>query len=220
MKQAERMCIKPIQEKAFADELQHLKGREKLPKQVTQLCLYLDEHGIIIWDGRIQHSSHHESASNLYTVTIETFVYISTTVIHERHRTVHNAGTRNRHVYSRGLLDITARQSVGRVLKMCVTCKQKSKPAQPPRIPQFSPERVSEEPPFTNTGLEFAGPLYVRIPSQSDNKESERFMLLFHFRIKETSSFRNCREFVGPNLLSSMQKIYKSERFTKYDICR
>ena len=41
-------------------------------------------------------------------------------------------------------------------------------------------ERVSEEPPFTNTGLDFAGPLYVRIPSQSQSKESEKvYVALF-----------------------------------------
>ena len=42
------------------------------------------------------------------------------------------------------------------------------------------PERASEEQPFTNTGLDFAGPLHVRIPSQSKSKESEKvYVALF-----------------------------------------
>ena len=54
LKRAARMWIKATQEKAFADELQYLKGSKKSPRpMVTQLSLYLDEHGIIRCEGRI-----------------------------------------------------------------------------------------------------------------------------------------------------------------------
>ena len=76
---------------------------------------------------------------------------------------------------------LQARESVKRVLKKCVTCKQiEGKPFATPRIPQLPPERVSEEPPLINMGLDFAGPLYMRIPSQSEGKESEKvYVALF-----------------------------------------
>jgi hypothetical protein len=53
------------------------------------------------------------------------------------------------------------------------------KPFATPKIPQLPTERVSEERPFANTGHDFAGPLNVKIPSQSDSKDSEWFILLF-----------------------------------------
>ena len=89
LKRAERMWIKSTQEKAFADELQYLKGLKKSPKSiVTQLSLYLDEHGIIRCKGRIQHSSHHESAKQ--PILLPSKHWYTDLLIHERHRTVHH----------------------------------------------------------------------------------------------------------------------------------
>jgi hypothetical protein len=73
------------------------------------------------------------------------------------------------------------------------------KPFATPKIPQLPPERVSEEPPFTNTGIDFAGPLYVKLPSQSGSKDSEKvYIALFtcastrevHFELVENLPVR------------------------------
>ena len=175
LKQAERMWIKSIQEKTFADELQYLQGSNKSPKPiVTQLSLYLDEHGIIRCEGKIQHSSHHESAKQ--PILLPSKHWYTDLLIHERHRRVHHDGIRETvNCIREDYWILRARESVKRALKKCVTCKRiEGKPFATPRIPQLPPERVSEEPPFTNTGLDFGGPLYVRIPSQSESKESQK----------------------------------------------
>ena len=55
------------------------------------------------------------------------------------------------------------RETVKRVLKRCVVCKKiEGKVIQSPREPSLPSCRVSEEPPFTNTGIDFAGPLFVK----------------------------------------------------------
>ena len=50
-----------------------------------------------------------------------------------------------------------------RNLKKCITCRKHEGIAyNPPNTPDLPKERVSIEPPFTYTGLDFAGPFYVR----------------------------------------------------------
>ena len=57
---------------------------------------------------------------------------------------------------------LKGRQAVRRVCKSCITCKRLQEACYPtvpsPDLPQT---RVSEDPPFAHTGVDFAGPLFT-----------------------------------------------------------
>ena len=51
-----------------------------------------------------------------------------------------------------------------KVIKNCVVCgKAEGKPNLSGKPPDLPSSRVSDDPPFTNVGLDFAGPLYIRV---------------------------------------------------------
>ena len=55
------------------------------------------------------------------------------------------------------------REAVKKEVRRCVIClKWEGKPYSTPTIPDLPEERVSQDPPFANTGIDFAGPLYVQ----------------------------------------------------------
>ena len=64
---------------------------------------------------------------------------------------------------------LKGRSLVRRVIHQCPVCRRYESPhyqvPPPPSLPEF---RVSEQPPFKFTRVDFAGPLYVRYPN---NKE-------------------------------------------------
>ena len=58
---------------------------------------------------------------------------------------------------------VRGREAVKKEVRRCVVClRWEGKPYSTPIIPDLPEERVSQEPPFTNTGIDFAGPLYVQ----------------------------------------------------------
>ena len=65
------------------------------------------------------------------------------------------------------------------MIRKCVTCVRGEGSHYPvPLAPDLPEERVSEAPPYTNTGIDFAGPLYVRDP-QAVNGEIKAYVCLF-----------------------------------------
>ena len=62
---------------------------------------------------------------------------------------------------------VQGREVVKRVIRPCIMCKQiEGKPFGTLIKPQLPLSRVSDASPFANTGIDFAGPLYVRSRSQ------------------------------------------------------
>jgi hypothetical protein len=83
--------------------------------------------------------------------------------IGEEHKRVHHNGIKStlngvRETY----WVLRGREAVKRVLKMCVICKKiEGKAFQSPREPSLPSCRVSDAPPFTNIGIDYAEPLFV-----------------------------------------------------------
>ena len=66
---------------------------------------------------------------------------------------------------------VKGRSTVKKILRECVLCKKyEGRPYQippPPPLPSF---RVQEAPPFSHTGVDFAGPLYIKLPGSKQAK--------------------------------------------------
>ena len=68
-----------------------------------------------------------------------------------------------------------------RILRKCVTCKRvEGVPYTPLPAPDLLMERVSLDPPFSHTGLDFIGPLYIQEgKSQSEKSSNKVYIRLF-----------------------------------------
>ena len=140
---------------------------------VKQLRLFIDTDNIVRCEGRISQSTLPESAKR--PILLPSKHRFTELVIREKHDVVHHDGiketlncVREKYWILRG------REAVKRVVTKCVTCKKfQGKPFTTPKEPPLPSSRVSDEPPFSNTGIDFAGPLYT-----SDNG-SKIYICLF-----------------------------------------
>ena len=102
---------------------------------------------------------------------------MTTLILHSTHIRLLHSGTNSTVTALRQEFWIpTARQIVKSVIRKCTTCKKYSGKFYPSPDPARLPEiRVRDAPPFTITGVDFTGALYV----QENNQELKVYICLF-----------------------------------------
>ena len=165
---AKLLWLCSIQTKSFSSELLYLQSKSKAapPVQVHQFGLFIDDLGLLRCQGRINNSP--LSTASKKPILLLSNHPLVTLLIHQVHQNIKHSGTadtlstiRERYCILKG------RQMVKKVLKSCVICnKLEGVPYSsiaPPDLPSF---QTSDEPPFSHTGVDFAGSLYVNCDGQ------------------------------------------------------
>ena len=154
-----------LEEFAAAETLWHRDIQtsvKDLEKSNKQLGVYEDENGVLRCKGRIQNSS--LPYETKFPVLLPQKHRFTELVILQCHAIVKHNGVRETLTQVRSHYWIPkGRQEVKRLLSKCVKCRKiTGKPCSappPPPLPQF---RVSDDLAFSQVGVDFAGPLYVR----------------------------------------------------------
>ena len=173
---ARKLWIKSAQEQVFANELVDLKSKstKRLPL-VRQLHLQLNKDGLIFCGGRI----HNAPLSHLtkFPLLLPKKHYFTQLIIRDIHEKHCHAGTNGTVTYLHEMYWIpAARQCVRYILKQCVVCNKVSgthyRAPDPPPLPKH---RVQMMNPFSVTGVDFTGALYIR----TTNGEDKVYICLF-----------------------------------------
>ena len=175
LREAEDRWVKSIQRCTFADEYRRLlSGGTVIYK--GQLILFLNDEHVICCKGRLNQSDLPLSMKN--PVLLPTKHRFTELLVQEKHAAVHHDGTPEMLAAVREQYWIVKGRSVARkVIRRCIICRRyDGKPFGSPVIPDLPVERVSEAPPFSHTGIDFAGPLYVR---SADGTECKVYVCLF-----------------------------------------
>ena len=160
---AELYWIQSVQGKAFYNEIQYLKRlSQQRPIRVDQFNLFLDKDLVLKCRGRIGNANVSETTKNPALLPPQhPFVNL---LIHHFHVQVKHSGTSNTlsTLRERYWL-LKGRQMVKQVVNSCTICSRfEGLPYTSVNAPELRSIRVSENAPFTNTGVDFAGPLYTR----------------------------------------------------------
>ena len=162
--ESETLWIMSVQKLAFENELNYLHGNRRSlpPVLVSQFGLYLDEKDIIRCKGRINESSLTESMKN--PVLLPSKQHFSNLIIRDAHQRIKHSGLRDTLSTTRERFWILkGREAVKKCIRRCVVCRKvEGRTYNPAWVPDLPSYRVSEDPPFSHTGLDFEGPLYIK----------------------------------------------------------
>ncbi|XP_053403136.1 uncharacterized protein LOC123560655 [Mercenaria mercenaria] len=181
LQKAEKVLLHSCQHNTYQEEITNLRTVRSRPNQtrlpiVKQLRLFLDEDGFLRCGGRIHNADLDEEAKFPYLIPAKD--PLTRLLVADAHERLLHAGQNSVITYLRQKYWIPSiRQSVRTVLRRCLVCRRTEGKAysapDPPPLPQY---RVEDAPPFTVTGVDFSGALYVR---DNSNNETKAYNCLF-----------------------------------------
>ena len=161
MNNAELVWIKSVQLCSFGQEIQYLiSPTSPCPILVNQFGLFLDDQQVLHCKGQLNNSSLCLQSKN--PAFLPCHHRIVELLVLWAHQNIKHSGVLDTLTYLREKYWILKGQQVVRkMIKSCVVCCKLEGPSHPLiPAPDLPSERVSDDPPFTHTGLDFAGPLF------------------------------------------------------------
>ena len=179
---AENMWIQCVQERSFIKELKYVRNESKIspPPNVRNLGLYIDDDGLLKCKGRLNNAPIRETEKR--PILLPSKHYFTNLVIEQVHREAMHSGINHTLSMSRERFWVLrGRETVKRILKGCVVCRRhQARTIAPNPMPDLPRIRVDDAPPFTNTGLDFLGPLYIVKRNESEeNTTSKVYVCLY-----------------------------------------
>ena len=176
LRSAERLLLQHCQATEYSDEITSLKTGISRQPLVKQLRLFIDSDKIIRCGGRINNASVSEMTK--FPILLPKKHHLTRLIVQDAHRLHLHSGVNATVNYIRQKYLIPAiRQCVQAVIRKCVTCRRVVGKAyrvpDPPPLPKI---RVEDTPPFTVTGVDFSGALYVK---QNNGSETKAYICLF-----------------------------------------
>ena len=163
---AEAYWVCSIQAQSFADELRYLRSSHAEtrtpPVRVAQFGLFVDDRQQLRCRGRINNSL--VSCASKNPILLPSSHPWVTLLVRQVHQDIKHSGTADTlSTIRENYWILKGRQSVKKILRSCVVCNKLEgvsySSVSPPDLPS---ERTSEDPPFSHTGIDFAGPLFTK----------------------------------------------------------
>ena len=140
--------------------------------------LFLDERGVLRCNGRINNAPIPQTAKK--PVLLPAKHPLVRLLIQQAHEQVKHNGIRDTLTNLRERYwIIRGREAVKQFIRNCVTCRKfEGAPYKPLPADDLPSTRVSDEPPFSHVGVDFAGPLYV-VDQMNEKTSTKVYVCLF-----------------------------------------
>lgn len=167
---AEVAWLTSCQTTEYRQEIENLKSNKPRLPLVRQLRLFLDTDGLIRCGGRIHNAP--LSQDTKFPILLPKKHPITRHIVIQAHERQLHAGINATITELRQRYWIPSiRQYVRSILRKCVTCRKvNGRPYVSPDPPPLPSNRVADTPPFTVTGVDFTGALYVKTNTGSESK--------------------------------------------------
>ena len=163
---AENTWTTYIQKTIYRDVIDSIQDNKR-HNLVSQLGLYLDKNGHIRCRGKLEHADICEGAKHPVLLPKD-HRYTTLMIQMYRERAFHTGCSQTLSLLRHKFWIPQGRSAVRRVLERCVLCRRhEGGPYKMPLMPPIPTERVSASAPFTYTGVDYFGPLFIRTKGES-----------------------------------------------------
>ncbi|XP_026829830.1 uncharacterized protein LOC113563037 [Ooceraea biroi] len=178
---ATRQClIRIIQSISFKEEISAVRKQAPLSSRsaIIKLNPFLDEQGLLRVGGRLKYSL--LSIDQKHPIILPRDSHVTRLIIEAAHRRVLHGGVqltlsaiRQEYWVPRG------RALVKKWIHRCVSCVRWRAAVSQPLIGDLPAPRVTPARPFLNTGLDYAGPIWIRTSKGRGHRATKAFIVVF-----------------------------------------
>ncbi|XP_039303553.1 uncharacterized protein LOC120357421 [Solenopsis invicta] len=160
--EAEIRILRGLQISRFADEIAKLKNKNlSHTSRIANLNPFLDNAGLIRVGGRLQASN--MSFTQKHQILLPSRHRLTDSIIRETHEKNHHPGILTTlHLVRQKFWVLDGRNQVRKVIRSCLRCFRFNAQAIEHKMGNLPISRVREAIPFTNTGIDFCGPFYIK----------------------------------------------------------
>ncbi|XP_015772515.1 PREDICTED: uncharacterized protein LOC107350789 [Acropora digitifera] len=181
IKESEFVWLRNRQRIAFLPEIEELCNKKQVSERscIVKLDPQFDEtKRLLVVGGRLQFAQIPEEEKHQIIIPHNDPV-IEKLIMHVHVKASHAGPETTLAVLRQRFWLTQGRREVKRVLRKCLTCKHwRTQPVQQKMAP-LPAERVQIAPPFTNIGLDFTGPLYLKVKEGSKTSTSKAYVCIF-----------------------------------------
>ncbi|XP_076660151.1 uncharacterized protein LOC143363457 [Halictus rubicundus] len=171
---------KTIQRACFPDELSKLFAKKPLTSSspLSKLNPYLDSSELIRIRGRLRHSNIPESMK--HPIVLRSHPLLALIILHHHLETLHGGPSITLASLREDLWILRARTTVRSILHRCVRYTREAAKVPTELMGDLPSMRVNPESrAFTHTGVDYAGPISVRISSGRGHKAHKAYIAVF-----------------------------------------
>ena len=158
---AEEFWTKYVQRQQYYEVVESI-YKSKFNNLKCQLGIYVDSHGLLRCTGRLQNAELCENTR--HPILLPKIHRYTDLIIEKIHKTaLHTGVSQTLRLMRQKYWIPQGRSAVRKVLLSCTTCRRhEGGPYRMPLMPPLPAKRVSESPPFTYTGVDYFGPIYIK----------------------------------------------------------
>ena len=191
--------------KLWVSECQAALVKDKnFPMWETQFNFYLDENGLCRCQGRLENSNLSFGAK--HPLMLARRHHYTELTVRDAHRIVQHSGSKDTLTQLRLQYWIVGGRSLVRsIIHRCVTYRRyDGQPFHAPPPPPLLDFRVNKAPPFTYTGVDYAGPLFVR--AQGDENNCKVWICLFTCCVTRAVHLELVTDMSAPTFLRCLKR--------------
>lgn len=180
LKTALRATIKLAQKEAFEIEIRKLQTHQGLPKGSSILTLnpFIDGNDLLRVGGRLANSD--LPFDEKHPIIMPKGHKLSKLLIKEAHLKTLHGGNQATLAYLRAQYwVINAQKTISNTIHNCIICTRARKCASTQLMGMLPKERVTPAPPFTNSGVDYAGPITIKLWKGRCSKTTKGYIAIF-----------------------------------------
>ncbi|XP_011884070.1 PREDICTED: uncharacterized protein LOC105571210 [Vollenhovia emeryi] len=177
--EAETCILKLTQAAQFSEEIKKLKSKHAINKgRLISLDPFLDENDLIRVGGRLQNSK--LTFSQKHPVLLPSRHLITDQIIRESHENHYHAGIQTTlYILRQRFWILDGRNQVRKVIRACTRCFRFDAKAIEYKMGNLPSARIRDAIPFTNTGIDYCGPFYIKEKKHRNRTRIKVYVCIF-----------------------------------------